>query len=145
MVIVIAKMDNMFDWWYGIGVFYKASTVVALLVLFYSCKLILDIVTDPLRDVPGPLLARFTRLWEMHQLRKGRFEQVNIDLHRRYGKQGFTNLQASIRTLHLTDTHLRSDRPTCARPVLYRRCQRCKSDLWTGLQVLQELFLLPFW
>ncbi|KAL8719997.1 MAG: hypothetical protein Q9181_007979 [Wetmoreana brouardii] len=41
-------------------------------------------VTDPLRKVPGPWLARFTRLWELRQIRTNVFERVNIDLHGRY-------------------------------------------------------------
>ncbi|KAJ5603228.1 hypothetical protein N7537_006184 [Penicillium hordei] len=40
---------------------------------------------DPLRRVPGPWLARFTRLWELHQIRRGHFEQINVELHQRYG------------------------------------------------------------
>ena len=43
------------------------------------------IVTDPLRKVPGPWLARFTRLWELQSVRGNHFEQVNIDLHHKYG------------------------------------------------------------
>ncbi|PKY06141.1 pisatin demethylase [Aspergillus campestris IBT 28561] len=42
-------------------------------------------IHDPLRRVPGPWLARFTRLWELVQICGGHFEQINLDLHRRYG------------------------------------------------------------
>ncbi|KIW16028.1 hypothetical protein PV08_06079 [Exophiala spinifera] len=40
---------------------------------------------DPLRDIPGPLAARFTRLWYLKEVACGRFEQTNIALHRKYG------------------------------------------------------------
>ncbi|KAL2815754.1 cytochrome P450 [Aspergillus granulosus] len=40
---------------------------------------------DPLRSVPGPSLARWTRLWEFFETRKGHFEKTNIELHQRYG------------------------------------------------------------
>lgn len=42
-------------------------------------------VRDPLRKVPGPFLARFTRFWEIQAVSKGHFEQVDMELHRRYG------------------------------------------------------------
>ena len=57
--------------------------VLGIVVLRFVYK----ILTDPLRDVPGPFLARFTRLWELQQLRKGHFERVNIDLHKQHGAQ----------------------------------------------------------
>jgi hypothetical protein len=41
---------------------------------------------SPLRSVPGPFLARFTRLWYLKNVWSGKFEQVNIDLHKRYGE-----------------------------------------------------------
>lgn len=40
---------------------------------------------DPLRSVPGPLLARFTRLWWFRALAQGEFEKINIALHKKYG------------------------------------------------------------
>ena len=40
---------------------------------------------DPLRSIPGPFLARFSRLWYFLEIYKGSFEETNIELHRRYG------------------------------------------------------------
>lgn len=40
---------------------------------------------DPLRSVPGPFLARFTRLWYLYKIYKGDFEKTNIGLHEKYG------------------------------------------------------------
>lgn len=44
-----------------------------------------QIIFDPLRDIPGPFLARFTRLWYLLELYKGKFEITNIELHKKYG------------------------------------------------------------
>lgn len=41
--------------------------------------------TSPLRSVPGPFLARFTRLWYLFRVAGGHFEAHNVALHRRYG------------------------------------------------------------
>ncbi|KAI1610627.1 cytochrome P450 oxidoreductase [Exophiala viscosa] len=40
---------------------------------------------DPLRDIPGPFWARFTRLWYLREIANGQFEKTNIALHRKYG------------------------------------------------------------
>ncbi|KIV80341.1 hypothetical protein PV11_07847 [Exophiala sideris] len=40
---------------------------------------------DPLRDIPGPFWARFTRLWYLREVANGHFEKTNVALHRRYG------------------------------------------------------------
>jgi hypothetical protein len=41
---------------------------------------------SPLRKVPGPFAARFTRLWYWQKIRDGEFEKTNQQLHQRYGK-----------------------------------------------------------
>ncbi|KAK3109792.1 hypothetical protein LTR53_016571 [Teratosphaeriaceae sp. CCFEE 6253] len=56
-----------------------AGLALAVIVYLYA------LVSDPLRDVPGPLLARFTRLWELQRVRGNHFEQVNWELHAKYG------------------------------------------------------------
>lgn len=37
------------------------------------------------RDIPGPFLARFTRLWYLRQMTRGDFQYTNIRLHRDHG------------------------------------------------------------
>jgi hypothetical protein len=43
------------------------------------------LLRDPLRSVPGPFLARFTRLWYLRKVWRGDFEKTNIALHKKYG------------------------------------------------------------
>lgn len=50
----------------------------ALLSLYRS-------VTSPLKNIPGPWQARFSKLWFFERVRKGKFEEENILLHRKYG------------------------------------------------------------
>ncbi|PYH93221.1 cytochrome P450 [Aspergillus ellipticus CBS 707.79] len=38
------------------------------------------------RDIPGPFLARFSRLWYMRQMIRGDFQYTNIRLHQDHGK-----------------------------------------------------------
>jgi hypothetical protein len=45
-----------------------------------------NLVTDPLRKVPGPFLTRFTKFWLVRQYVKGDFHKTNIELHEKYGK-----------------------------------------------------------
>jgi hypothetical protein len=51
----------------------------------YAVFLFVQFVLDPLRDIPGPLLARFTRFWYFFEIYKGSFERSDIELHRGYG------------------------------------------------------------
>ncbi len=60
---------------YGVLAIVTAKVLLILTQSFIS----------PLRSVPGPFLARFTRLWYFNRVEKGRFEHENIALHRKYG------------------------------------------------------------
>jgi hypothetical protein len=53
----------------------------ALLILHY----LLGALFRPLRDVKGPTLARYTRLWEAHKNWQGQLEHVTVALHKKYG------------------------------------------------------------
>jgi hypothetical protein len=53
------------------------------LYLLYTFYLV---ASDPLRKVPGPFWARYTRLWEIYHVRQGNFHYLNVDLHKKYGK-----------------------------------------------------------
>lgn len=46
---------------------------------------IIPVLRDPLRDQPGPLLARFTRLWLFWQYASGNYHKTNLELHKKYG------------------------------------------------------------
>jgi hypothetical protein len=50
-------------------------------------------VSSPLRDVPGPVVARFTNLWYLWRVKRGSFENDNLELHRKHGE-----LHSSIST-----------------------------------------------
>jgi hypothetical protein len=52
-----------------------------VLIIYFSLQYLLD----PLKGVPGPFLARFTRLWYFLEIYKGSFEKTDIELHERYG------------------------------------------------------------
>lgn len=46
---------------------------------------VLPALCDPLRDIPGPGLARFSRLWYLLKIYKGSYEITDINLHKKYG------------------------------------------------------------
>ncbi|RDW71427.1 hypothetical protein BP6252_07990 [Coleophoma cylindrospora] len=58
-----------------------APGAVGLLLAYY----ILPVLLDPLREIPGPFLARFSRLWYFLEIYKGSYEITDIDLHKRHG------------------------------------------------------------
>ena len=61
---------------------------VALLLLFGGVTLVWFVLApllSPQRSIPGPFLARFTRLWYFYQIYQGGFERLNVKLHEQYG------------------------------------------------------------
>ncbi|KAF3047879.1 hypothetical protein E8E11_008115 [Didymella keratinophila] len=60
---------------------YGFIALLALSVVRY----LYQILTSPLRDVPGPFPARFTRLWELWAICKHENATLNITLHEEYG------------------------------------------------------------
>ncbi|KKA25196.1 Uncharacterized protein T310_0787 [Rasamsonia emersonii CBS 393.64] len=65
--------------------FSSITTITTLLFAFLLLRSVLRAVLSPLRNVPGPFLARFSRLWYLRQVLRGDWEKVDIELHRRYG------------------------------------------------------------
>ncbi|KAJ9608403.1 hypothetical protein H2200_007391 [Cladophialophora chaetospira] len=64
--------------------FSSAIVVGVLLSVWLSYKLIVTL-RDPLRTVPGPFLARFTKLWYLRNVWRGDFEKTNVALHKKHG------------------------------------------------------------
>jgi cytochrome P450 len=63
-------------------------------------------VSSPLRNVPGPTGARFTDLWYLWRVRRGRFEHDNIELHRKHGEFDFLVTIPDVSCDHLSiDAH----------------------------------------
>lgn len=60
---------------------YLATALVVHLVI----SKIYRVLSSPLRTIPGPFFARWTRLWELNKVCQGKFEKTNIELHQRYG------------------------------------------------------------
>lgn len=58
--------------------------IVAAVSVLILCK-VLRALFDPLRNVPGPALTRYTRLWELYKNWEGQLEHVTVALHKQYG------------------------------------------------------------
>lgn len=75
---------------------YGAIALITLGLVKYVCQAL----NSPLRNVPGPLLARFTRLWELQAIRNQDNPTFNIALHEKYGKiiKAFTRYRCQSHT-----------------------------------------------
>jgi len=62
---------------------WKSSILVILVIV--TIRLITNRYKRGLRGIPGPLLARYTRLWKLHSVWKGDHHHTAIDLHKRHG------------------------------------------------------------
>ncbi|POS71569.1 hypothetical protein DHEL01_v210040 [Diaporthe helianthi] len=58
-----------------------AAVLTALAILYCLIRAFVS----PLRSIPGPFLARFSRLWYLQKVWTGELSLLNVDLHRRYG------------------------------------------------------------
>jgi len=75
-----ASLHTQFN--HHLAMFYWAlASIVFARVVFSLYKY----YSSPLRDIPGPLLARITSFWYFFKVYGGRFEKENIELHRKYG------------------------------------------------------------
>ncbi len=64
---------------------YYGLIILAVGVAAQISLAVIQGLTSPLRSIPGPFWARFTRLWYFFRVAQGGFEKDNIALHRRYG------------------------------------------------------------
>jgi len=61
------------------------GSYILLLSSFFLLFFFVNYLLDPLRNIPGPFLARFTRLWYFLEIYKGGFELTDVKLHKKYG------------------------------------------------------------
>ena len=69
---------------YG-GAFVRIASLLIATFLAYGLGLVVIEYQNPLTNVPGPWLARYSRLWLLKAILSRKFEKVNVDLHRRHG------------------------------------------------------------
>lgn len=60
-------------------------SILLLPPVYIGYLLVFNYLLDPLRSVPGPFLARFTRWWYFFAVWKGDFERMNVELHKKHG------------------------------------------------------------
>ena len=63
----------------------SVPTLILLATSIYTLYLFASYALDPLRSIPGPFLARFTRFWYLYAIWKGDFELTDIEYHLHYG------------------------------------------------------------
>lgn len=69
----------------GVSFSQLSSYGVIVLFAFFIVVPTIRTLVSPLRKVPGPFLARFTRLWEATLIQKNDYALNNIALHEKYG------------------------------------------------------------
>lgn len=63
----------------------EAYPVYALISGLLLLLLLRNRFKKGLRDIPGPTLAKYTRLWKLHNVWKGDHHNTAIALHRKHG------------------------------------------------------------
>ena len=62
------------------------SLLLPLLFVSWIVRVLFKAYATPLRDIPGPWLAKFTRFWHAKAIASRNFQKTNLDLHRQYGQ-----------------------------------------------------------
>lgn len=75
-----------------------ALVTIVVIVVLGPIYVVVRAIADPLRRVPGPFWARFTRLWYLREVYGGEFEKHSLQLHRELGK-----LQCNPSSVHTAD------------------------------------------
>jgi len=65
--------------------FSSAALFTAISIAIASIYILYVREGTPLRSIPGPFLASITRIWIFQQQRGFQRQQVDIDLHQKYG------------------------------------------------------------
>ena len=78
----MAKLQGLVS---GYGYTISPAIVIGILLSTFFLYKLVFVLRDPLRTVPGPFFARFTRLWYLKAVWHGKFEKTNIALHKKYG------------------------------------------------------------
>ncbi|KAJ0113819.1 hypothetical protein J7T55_010063 [Diaporthe amygdali] len=64
------------------GLILRCIAALAVTTIIYS---LIRAAISPLKSVPGPFAARFSRLWYLQKVWTGELPRLNADLHRKYG------------------------------------------------------------
>lgn len=62
------------------------GNLIPVIIALGAVALAYAFFTDPLRKIPGPLSARFSRLWMVQHSRAGDMHTIMIALHKKHGK-----------------------------------------------------------
>lgn len=59
--------------------------ILGLLISLYTVYACYLVFFSPLRHIPGPFVARFSRIWEFYRVIRGDLNWRTISLHEKYG------------------------------------------------------------
>ena len=65
--------------------FISTSTILWVSLGVVILRLVTNRFKKGLGDIPGPALAKWTRLWKLHSVWKGDHHLASIDLHKKHG------------------------------------------------------------
>ncbi|KAF3765993.1 cytochrome P450 [Cryphonectria parasitica EP155] len=95
--------------------------VLVLFVLYILYTVIWEVFFSPLRRIPGPHAARFTRLWYFTRVANANFQHENTTLHRKYGP-----------LVRITPSHVSIDDPSAIKTIYGIGARFPKSDWYQG-------------
>lgn len=106
--MAIPPHDGKLDGEHRLGMTHLLRSYAVWVVLgAYALRLLANRFKCGLRNIPGPTVAKYTRLWKLHSAWKGDHHTTAIKLHRKHGP-----------LVRIGPNHISIDDPT-AIPVIY--------------------------
>lgn len=117
-------------------------TVICLIASYYAISTIHNLFFSPLKDVPGPFLARVTRWWEYLLVQGGVSNLEYVRLHKKYGRYPAL-YPSSCAKLADDEAKLtsRSNRASGTESLQHKPTERSQDDLRAGRKVFQDRLL----
>lgn len=72
-------------YWLDQQLLVTAYTCFGFLFLYAIFRTLYCEYATPLRDIPGPWVAKYTRFWLCRAINSREFDKINIDLHKKHG------------------------------------------------------------
>ena len=108
------------------------TSIVVLLALINISYRLFRHYSSGLTSIPGPFLAKFSRLWLLRETYYGRFHLEDLSIHQKHGVH-----ISFIHRMSITNLYKRARDSNCSWAIQYRRPGLCSNDLWEQMRFCQ--------
>lgn len=105
-------------------------SLCALFLFRLLCAFTYATFFSPLRNVPGPFLAKYTDLWHLWRVWRGQFEQDDVALHKKYGASMSSETSQTKAITKSNPSSLRTHRPLRTEQIQHTASYGQQDHIW---------------